>query len=264
MLELDPPLSEGYHEIFKPLEHNLVSVSVLRGLTQSKVYVDSTEPTWMVTYSNSRILVSGDFEHPEAVMAVHQVVDSGAKAGRRGFVVYYPSGLKKGGIGEHIQGIAPYPNWRNYYVLEPSKTRYELDLPKGYRIEQITHDFLGKGYENTELVADEMQSERAGVDDFLKKSFGFCALKGEEIAAWCMSEYNVDNRFEIGIETHPDHRRKGLAILTAKACINHGKKLGFKSVGWHCWKNNEPSNRTSLRLGFKHVLEYPVEYLEVR
>jgi len=96
------------------------------------------------------------------------------------------------------------------------------------------------------------------------KSFGFCALKGDEIAAWCMSEYNAENRFEIGIETHPDHRRKGLALQTARACMNHGLANGYTQVGWHCWVHNIESNALAKRLGFKHVLKYPVEYLEVK
>ena len=263
MLELEYPCPDALRELFKTIEHNLSSVSILRGRTQSKVYTDSLEPSWIVTYSNSRILVSGEIENPDVIEAVQRVVEKGAKAGRRGFVIYYPEGSEKTGISEHIQGINSYPNWRNYYVLEPEKTGYPVTLPEGYRIKQITKSLLEKRYENTDLVKNEMRSERTSVQDFLEKGFGFCAIHGSVIAAWCMSEYNVCNRFEIGIETHPNHRRKGLALQTARACINHGIENGFNQVGWHCWEKNEASNELAKRLGFKHVLKYPVEYLEV-
>ena len=263
-LKLTPPLPEQVKALFKPLEHNLASVSIMRGLTASDVYVDSVDATWAVTYSNSRILVSGDIDCPELVKAVQDVVDTGVKTGRKGFVIYYPVGSEKGGIGEHIRGINPYPNLRNYYVLEAGKTGYPVNLPQGYSIQRISYDFLEKGFKNTELVMEEMRSERASVDDFIDKSFGFCGIQGDVIASWCMSEYNTGNRFEIGIETHTEHRRKGLAFQTARACINHGVETGYDSVGWHCWKKNEASNRSALSLGFKHILEYPVEYLEVK
>ena len=263
MLEFQPPLSEKFNRVFKLIEHNLSSVSIMRGLTASKVYADSLEPSWVVTYSNSRILVSGEVEHLEVVEAVKRIVDLGIKGGRRGFVIYYPSGTMDTGIGEKIQCVKSYPNPRNYYVLQPEKTGYPVNLPQGYRMEQITKSLLEKDYQNTDLVENEMRSERASVADFLEKSFGFCIIYGDVISSWCMSEYNADNRFEIGIETHPDHRRKGLALQTARACINHGVEKGYDSVGWHCWVKNEESNMLALRLGFKHVLRYPAEYLEV-
>ena len=62
---------------------------------------------------------------------------------------------------------------------------------------------------------------------------------------------------------HPDHRRKGLALQTARACISYGVEHGYTQVGWHCWVKNEPSNKLAKSLGYKHVLNYPVEYLEV-
>ena len=262
MLELVPPLKESFNDLFKNLEHNLSSISVLKGITESKVFSDALEPSWLVTYSNSRILVSGELNDPEVVDAVQRVVDNGVAHGRQGFVIYYPVGTLKAGVGEKVQGTKTYPNLRNYYVLDIEKP-FLLNIPAGYRIEQITRPLLDEGYEHTKLVENEMKSERASVDDFLEKSFGYCAITDEVIAAWCMSEYNADNRFEIGIETHRDYRRKGLAVQTAKACFNHGLENGYNQVGWHCWVKNEPSNMLAKRLGFKHVLSYPVEYLEV-
>jgi len=262
MYKLKPPISETYKHLFDDHGHNLAATSIYRGLSNVNVYVDS-DASWLVTRVNHRILVSGDYMSSEAIEAVQRVVEEGIASGRRGFVIYYPSNGEKTGVGEHIQGIKPYPNQRNYYRLELGKSGFIIDLPEGYRIEQVTKDFLKQGYMNTELVSEEMMSERSSVADFLEKSFAFCALEDDVIAAWCMSEYNADGGFEIGIETHEDHRRKGLATQTARACFNYGIEKGYKYVGWHCWKKNEPSNKTALRLGFKHVLEYPVEYLEV-
>ena len=259
---LDPPLPKKFNEIFKPLQHNLSSISILRGLTRSNVYTDSIDPTWAVTSSNSRILVAGDTENPEVFKTVQKIVDIGTASGRRGFVIYYPEEAQKMDIGKHIHGVKVYPNQRNYYVLQLEKERHS-DLPDGYRLEQITGDFLSREYENIELVKEEMQSERMGIGEFLEKSFGFCALKDNTIASWCMSEYNTGNRFEIGIETHPDYRRRGLAYGTANACLDYGRKNRYTSVGWHCWKKNEASNQLALRLGFSYVLEYTAEYLEV-
>jgi RimJ/RimL family protein N-acetyltransferase len=243
--------------------HNLAVVSIIRGLTGSKFYIDSEAMSWGLTYSKSRIFITGNNEHPDAIEALERIIEEGIKTGSRGFIIYYPPETKSTRMGKHIQGVNAYPNQRNYYTLELGKTDIDSKPRSGYIFELITREFLEQNYRNMEFVIEEMQSERSSVDDFLSKSFGFCAVMEHEIAAWCMSEYNTSDRFEIGIATHPDYRRKGLAILTAESCITHGKTLGYKNVGWHCWKNNEPSNKTALKLGFKHILEYPVEYLEV-
>ena len=263
MIELEPPLPEAFKALFKPLENNLSSVSILRGLTKSKIYADSLDPSWAVTYSNSRILVAGDIETPELLVAVQRVVDRGIASGKRGFVIYYSRETKKQVIGKHISDVKSYPNLRNYYVFEPEGKK-QIDLPYGFVIEQISEDLLSERYHNTELVENEIISERASVKDFLDSNFGFCAIQGDSITAWCTSEYNTGNRFEIGIETHPDYRRRGLAYHTAIACINHGLKNGYGHIGWHCWKKNEPSNQLALKLDFSYIMEYPVEYLKVK
>lgn len=258
---LQPPITKEYDLLFKLLNHNLAAVSIYRGLSKVPVFIGS-DKTWLVTRVNHRILVSGNYMESEAVKTIQRVVDEGVKAGSSGFVLYYPLNAEKVEIGEYIKGVNPYPNWRNYYRLELEKTGYHVDIPENYKVEQITWDLLEKDYENTDLVMEEMLSERLSLDAFMEKSFGFCSVQGDIITSWCMSEYNVNKEFEVGIETHKDHRRKGLAVQTARACFHHGVKNSYKFVGWHCWKNNDASNKTAIKLGFKYVIEYPVEYLE--
>lgn len=263
MLDFESPLPKSFNVVFESLSHNLSSISIRKGVTKTKVYADSIEPSWIVTSSNNRILVAGDYLNQEALDAVQMIVKKGINIGKSGFVIYYPINAKKIEIGKQIRRIKPYLNWRNYYVLKLNNTNFPIKLPDGYRLEFITPELLHKGYHNTQLVIDEMKSERRDEFDFLDKSFGYCTIYDNEITSWCMSEYNTDQRFEIGIETHQDHRRKGLALQIARACINFGAEKGYTKVGWHCWKTNLPSNKLASSLGFKYVLEYPTEYLEV-
>ena len=263
MIKLDPPFDKAFYDIFKPLNYNLATISVLKGLTCSKVYTDSLNPSWAVTSSNNRIFVTGNYMKLGVKKAIQLIIKKGADIGNKGFLIYYPPRSRDKEIGKHIVGVKSYPNWRNYFTLELDTPFNTIELLEGYRIEQITEKFLEKRYANIEQVKKEMLSERSDLDDFLNKSFGFCMLYNEVIVSWCMSEYNVDRRFEIGIETQTNHRQKGLAVQIAKACINHGIEEGYKYVGWHCWKKNVASNKTALSIGFRYILEYPVEYLEV-
>lgn len=37
--------------------------------------------------------------------------------------------------------------------------------------------------------------------------------------------------------------------------IAKGQQLGVNEIGWHCWRNNEPSKATAKSLGFELVRE---------
>lgn len=261
MIELQPQINTNLNTLFKGHEHNLAVLSILKGKIDTKIYVDKVEPNWAVTRANNRIFLTGSYSDPEAFEAIEKVIQTGIKEGRPGFIIYYSHGADCL-IGENINGVKPYPNLRNYYEFELN-SKLSQNIPSGYRVARITPELIGVGYNNSEIVMQEMQSERPSLDDFFEKSFGFCTLKDDTITSWCMSEYNVGERFEIGIETHPDYRKKGLAICAAKACINHGFDNGYKIVGWHCWEDNLASIKTAIRLGFEFNLEYKIEYLEI-
>ncbi len=107
-----------------------------------------------------------------------------------------------------------------------------------------------------DTLKEEMTSERPSVEDFLAKSFGVCAIHDNELAGWCLSEYNADGRCEIGIETISDYRMRGLATALTLALLEHAFSHGITEVGWHCFKRNEASAKTALKAGFDKVCDY--------
>jgi RimJ/RimL family protein N-acetyltransferase len=84
-----------------------------------------------------------------------------------------------------------------------------------------------------------------------------------EIAGWCMSEYNVGNRCEIGIATAPHHQRKGIATLATWYFLAEAHRRGCTRVGWDCWTRNEASAATARKAGFTLIEEYPAVVVEL-
>lgn len=111
------------------------------------------------------------------------------------------------------------------------------------------------------MVIEEMKSERTTVDDFLEKSHGCCIIDNNHIASWCMSEYNVGNRCELGIATVEEYRKRGLATLAAKALIQRLIKYGVEHIGWHCSRDNLASIATAKKLSFVKKEEYEVYWI---
>ncbi|MCW4049231.1 MAG: GNAT family N-acetyltransferase [Candidatus Bathyarchaeota archaeon] len=253
--------------VFKPMNHNLAVESVLKSLTKSRILVDDlTSPHVAMTWSKARIFISGKIKEnkQDITESIQKKIERDIVARKaQGFVVYLPSDTKDTGFTDDLKGVKVYPNERKYYELDASEIDVEVDPPKGYNLELIDEPLLKSNYKHVDDVIEETQSERASVQDFFEKSFGYCVRKDDEFVAWCMSEYNTDDRFEIGVATVKDYRKKGLATLASRAVIRHGASMGYRKIGWHCWARNEPSIKLALRLGFTHQLDYPVRYLEV-
>jgi GNAT superfamily N-acetyltransferase len=117
---------------------------------------------------------------------------------------------------------------------------------------------------NLDDLREEMCSERPTVDDFLAHSLAVCVAHGNDLVAWCLSEYDNGTmgrgRCEMGIFTHEAHRRKGLATAAALALAGRLHARGTRYIGWHCWRSNKASGATALRVGMELVRDYPVYF----
>ena len=70
------------------------------------------------------------------------------------------------------------------------------------------------------------------------------------------SAWVFDDVLEIGIETRPEARRRGLAILACAALIRYALARGLEPV-WSAHSENKPSHVLAARLGFKETRRLP-------
>jgi len=132
-------------------------------------------------------------------------------------------------------------------------------LPEGFRLRPIDETLLSEtGLGNLQWLVEEIHSEAPSVADFLAHKIGSCLQYGQELVGWCLSEYNHAERCELGIETLPAFRRRGLATITALATIAHAQSVGIIEIGWQCWKRNIASSGLARKLGFTLVADYPI------
>jgi GNAT superfamily N-acetyltransferase len=85
--------------------------------------------------------------------------------------------------------------------------------------------------------------------DVAHKGCGFVATQENRIAAQAMIDCVVGDVGEIGLFTHPAHRRRGLATATSAATIEYGLTHGLSRVVWDCYAYNTGSVRTAEKLG---------------
>lgn len=250
--------------IFSELErtHALVA-AFFEGVATARLFVDdTTSPRAGMIICNSRVLCSGDatrtsfLDEMEQTFS-HELIPAHIARGNDAYLVY----ASGGGCDTALQHIFParnlYHGTRQYYEITDFIPRADLKSPNGFSMQPITPEFLSSDVEGLDAVKEEMCSERASVEDFLARSFGICPVYENEVAGWCMSEYNVRDRCEIGIATAPGHQRKGIATLTTWYFLAEAHRRGYTRVGWDCWTRNEASGATARKAGFTLIEEYP-------
>lgn len=84
----------------------------------------------------------------------------------------------------------------------------------------------------------------------------FLAFSGKELVGMSNFSRTIDGAGWFGMaRTHPDWRRKGVAIFLQRAKASHARKLGIKKVRLFVLSTNTPSLRACLKGGFRPVSE---------
>lgn len=265
LTELPPEAYEKVRPLFAPLTYNLAINSILSGLSPGPIFVDKpTDPHLALARTQSRLFLGGQADEA-FVPALKQLFltryySQAAGSDWEGYTLHYTPGWEAY-VAKILDGKHPMCTVRHYYSLNSGLWIRASLPPAGYELHPVDATLLARtGLERLDGVVEEMQSERPSVEDFLAKSFGFCAIRDGAIVAWCMSEYNAAGRCEIGIWTHEDHRQRGLALATASAVIERAIAAGISTIGWHCWASNAPSIATARKLGFTLAVNYPVYF----
>jgi GNAT superfamily N-acetyltransferase len=265
LVKLPPEEYDQVRPLFAPISYNLAIDSILSGFSPGSIYVDNrNNPRLAVTRTNSRLFLAGQPRESFVPALNHYFLGrfypEARAIGLGGYSLHYTPGWEIY-VEKSLTGVHPMRGSRHYYSLAISMAAPDMSTPAGYEIHPVDAALLAcTNLRNLAGVEEEMQSERPTIGDFLAKSFGFCAIKEGAIVAWCMSEYNLAGRCEIGIWTDEDHRRQGLAVATATAVIDHALSKGISQIGWHCWARNAPSIAAARSLGFSLAATYPVNF----
>jgi GNAT superfamily N-acetyltransferase len=262
---LQPGESSSTAPLFAALDSDLALASILAGKSPALVYADDPfQPRAAFTWFNWRAFLAGDPAQPGFITALarlldEQLIPQARARGMEAFILHIePQGWEP--ALSALLGGRQVNKWRrHYYACRALQANWRPLLPPGYELRLVDAALLADaGLRNQAALALETQSERCSVADFLAQSFGYCLVRSDEIASWCLSEYNLADRCEVGVATVEAHQRRGLATVTTLALLERAFASGITQVGWHCWANNAGSIALALRTGFEKVNEYPV------
>ena len=260
-------LHPNSYELIRPLllgkDFHLIGRSILAQQTPAQIFVDNHEhPKALFVQAGHRYILAGDSEIDSFNLGIKQmfanvIYPRALAEGQEGFAIYYDSATWEEKMQALLMDKEIIHADREYYACKELKYKWQDFLPEGFQIQMVDADLLANAdLKHHDTLKEEMTSERPSVDDFLAKSFGVCAIHENELAGWCLSEYNADGRCEIGIETISDYRQRGIATALTLAFLEHAFSHGINEVGWHCFKRNESSAKTACKAGFDKVCDY--------
>lgn len=265
--QLDPDSFQFARHLFDTESH-LAIASALAGETPAELYVDDplTPSAALLIVLDHRIFLAGaphDATFAQSFAALmHQRYTTMATHDEpvERTVAYTPSSWEDV-LPTLFADIESQRMYRLSYRLRLDAPIAPPIPPNGFMLRQIDATLVAESaLANHHALITEMQSEAPSVEDFLQSKFGYCLQHGQQLAAWCLSEYNHGDRCELGIETLPPFRRRGLALVTAGATLAHARARNITTIGWHCWQRNVASSNLARRLGFELVEAYPVWY----
>jgi RimJ/RimL family protein N-acetyltransferase len=146
-------------------------------------------------------------------------------------------------------GATPFTDWRQQ--VPDDITIVPLDRMLAERADRdLRQTLIGPVWHEHSFPSERYPA--AGYENFVCKSFGYCALSGERVvcAAWAGSL--SDSHAAVEIETAEDFRRRGLATLTCAAFLEVCRERGLAHE-WICDVDNPASARLALRLGHREL-----------
>ena len=263
--ELVPSEFHKIHPLFERMDEHLVLASILKGHTSAPIFVDqAADPKTAFTGFHARMFLLGSPDNPSFNQTLHtylidQAIPQAQAEGQGAFIFHLDSDAWLPQLDRILAGRYPLERKRQYYRCRPRRQDGSSLLPSDFQLRPVDSQLVqDTSLKNLNLLLEELCSERVSVEDFLVKSFGFVAQQGNELAGWCLSEYNDAGRCEVGVATLGDYQRRGLGTMTTLTLLDQAARLGYHQVGWHCWSDNLPSAALARRSGLKLIHESQV------
>lgn len=130
------------------------------------------------------------------------------------------------------------------YLFEYTGKNNVLELPMEYELKEMNKELLVKIHGT--IVPSLFWKQN---NEFLKKGKGYCISCGDDIVSWAFSAAVSTKEIDIGIETNPNYKKKGLGMIVASKMIQYTLEQGKNPV-WACHYKNIASEKMAESLGF--------------
>jgi GNAT superfamily N-acetyltransferase len=250
--------------LFSALDYNLVIRSVVEGNTPAWVYVDNVDaPTAALMWDRQDAMLLAGTPESSALnsdirgILIDQILPDARERWVPELTLCYTPAHWSDVIEQILPGFEAVLVSRSSYRLESLKIDWRSCLPEEFSLRPIDSELLSSDLSNIDDVRGWIDSFWHTPTDFLRKGFGFCAVHEDSIASWSLTVFAAGSERELGLATDSRYRKRGLATISAAACVEHCLTNGL-TPHWHCAADNIPSHRVAEKIGFRKERDYSV------
>jgi len=270
MHELKPDEFERVRPLFQGFDYSLSIHAAIEGNNPGRIFVDDVDqPRTALALTVEGYLLAGDHEDPSANTALRRLLREKIFTGQvyvngdwsMSLAVYPEAWAAK--LPELIPTHEVEKNERYHYLCRAVKLDWCNHVPKGYTIHPVDQALL----HSPDVIFPDPLREWVDLsatwwteEKFLSQGVSFGVVQENTVVAWCVSDCRAGDQIDIGVITHPAHRRRGLASIVVAATVEHCLSQGFSAVGWHCAADNVASWKTAEKVGFERHREYAYYY----
>ena len=265
--ELTANQFEGVRPLFQGFDYSLSIHSAIDGNNPGRIFVDDADrPRTAFALTVEGYLLAGEHGNAATNEALRRFLRDKIFTGEvfvngdwsMSLAVHPEAWEAK--LPELIPTHEVEKNKRYHYLCRTLKLDWRKYIPEGYAVRRVDRSLLDDAADN--VVREWMDIEEVWwtVDNFLKRGISYAVMHGREIVAWCTPDCMAGDQIDVGIMTHPAHRRRGLASVAVAATVEHCLNHGFCAVGWHCNAENVGSWKTAEKVGFERSREYAYYY----
>jgi GNAT superfamily N-acetyltransferase len=248
--------------LYEPLAFMPFCAGVLEGCHDGRVYVDDVRQprtAFMLTWGCWGFL-GGDPDNAGFLQALNEALYAKAFLGEHAWGLFMS--CPPNGWTESLAAVcAPRPPIelpRRHYVARSGAIAgagWQANVPQGYLLRRMDRSLLDLPGMALPGDVTKMIDAINWDADVVDKGCGFVAVCDDQVVAHAMIDCVVGDVGEIGLFTHPAHRRRGLATATSAACIAYGLAHGLSTVVWDCYEHNAGSVRVAEKLGLEREFD---------
>ena len=259
MLTILPPQKYNLvKHFFHPLKYKLFPQAVLAGLQAGEIYCDDpTDPSLaMLITRGSWVYLAGDPSNESGIEAINGLIFNGGIFTEEAWGFMLSASPAWEPVLEKLTTPRdPVEMPRNHYLARKISFEWQSQIPPGYRLQRIDQSIQDRPDVPPDVSG--LLAAWETIPDPAHQGFGFVAWQEDEIVAHAVVDVVVGGRGDMGLETHPDHRRKGLATSVSAAAIEYGlQHRGLTEILWDCGQTNWGSRKIAEKLGLDFVSEH--------
>ncbi len=253
--------SDKIEWVLKELPDHLNPCSILHGHVEGEISLDNVEnpETVLAWEKHGGIFIAGKktddaYEHAKKMLEEKVIPFAKSLGHKTGEIVYDDNW--KDSVTELVGDRTHSFEKRTFFTLNLSeKIPPAPSCPAEFDIVEVRPDILESDLQNIRGLTEEIRTMWVSRKRFFKYGGGFCALKGDVLAGWCLFEYPVQDERGIGVCVYDPFKKKGVGTALAGACIEKARREGW-TLHWNVWSENKGSVKLARKVGFKHFVEY--------